>query len=161
MSSGSPVPGAITAAKCELAGEVLRASGKLRLQVNGWSMLPAILPGDTLLVERADAEAVSEGDIVLYGRQRRLFAHRVISAARDREDRGLVTRGDAMPQPDAPVSHRELLGRVAGVVRRGKMLAPRPNLRMVDRVVAALVRRSTIAARVVVRAHNFRHSFAN
>jgi len=36
------------ALKCELAGEVLRSSGRLRLKVSGSSMLPVIRPGDTL-----------------------------------------------------------------------------------------------------------------
>ncbi|HTS34794.1 MAG TPA: S24/S26 family peptidase [Candidatus Solibacter sp.] len=162
MNSASPAPDAATAAKHELAREVLRTSGKLRLQVNGWSMLPTILPGDTLLVERAEAAAVSEGDIVLYGRERRFFAHRVISAAASHEgDQEIVTRGDAMPRPDAPVSHRELLGKVAGLVRHGKTIAPRPNLRIMDRAVAALARRSPIAARALVRVHNLRQAFAS
>ena len=45
------------ALKCELAAESLRLSGRLRLRVTGWSMLPTICPGDTLIIERADARA--------------------------------------------------------------------------------------------------------
>ncbi len=67
------------AVKCELAGDVLRSSGTLRLQVSGWSMLPAIRPGDVLVIHRAGSEDVSKGDIVLFSRDRRLFAHRVVS----------------------------------------------------------------------------------
>ena len=67
------------AVKCELAGEVLRASGRVRLQVTGWSMLPSVWPGDTLVIESVASDAVSEGDIVLFSRERRLFAHRVVT----------------------------------------------------------------------------------
>jgi len=58
----------VHAIKCELASEVLLWSGKLRLRVTGWSMLPSVWPGDTLLVERIGAEEAREGDIVLFGR---------------------------------------------------------------------------------------------
>ena len=53
--------------KCELAREVLRSSGTLRLRVTGWSMLPTVMPGDTLIVDRAGG-GVSRGDIVLFAR---------------------------------------------------------------------------------------------
>lgn len=158
MTPGPSTTAAVSATKCELAGEVLRTSGKLRLQVNGWSMLPSVWPGDTLLVESIPSGRVAEGDIALYFRDRRLFAHRVVSAVPNQE---IITRGDAMLRPDPPVSHRELLGRVVALVRDGKVIEPRPSLRVLDRFVAALVRRSTIAARVLVRAHNFCQAFAS
>jgi signal peptidase I len=141
------------ALKCELAGEVLRSSGKLRLQVTGWSMLPAVRPGDTLLVERASSNAVSEGDIVLYGRDRRLFAHRVVTKSGQPGDRHVVTRGDAMPAPDTPVTEDELLGKVSFILRNGKCIEPGKSLRFSERAVAALVRNSEIAARVIVGVH--------
>ena len=59
--------------KCEMAAEVLRTSGLLRLKVTGWSMLPTVRPGDTLIVERAGRSALVQGDIVLVSRNRRLF----------------------------------------------------------------------------------------
>jgi len=37
---------------CELAAEVLRSSGRLRLRATGTSMLPAVWPGDVLSVCR-------------------------------------------------------------------------------------------------------------
>jgi signal peptidase I len=146
------------ALKCELAGEVLRSSGTLRLQVLGWSMLPSIWPGDTLVVERADSKAVSEGDIVLFGRNRRLFAHRVIAKPCQSEDSRVVTRGDAMPAPDSPVSADELLGRVSAILRNGKRIEPSRSLRLSERAVATLVRTSEIAARVVVGVHGMRQA---
>ena len=87
------------AVKCELAADVLRSSGTLRLQVSGWSMLPAIRSGDVLVIHRAASKDVSKGDIVLFSRDRRLFAHRVVSASLERS--GILTRGDAMPAPVA------------------------------------------------------------
>lgn len=142
--------------KCELAGEVLRSSGTLRLQVMGWSMLPSVWPGDTLLVERANSSAVSEGDIVLFGRDRRLFAHRVVAKRGQAGDSQVVTRGDAMLATDSPVSDDELLGRVSFILRDGKCIEPSRSLGFSERAVAALVRSSEIGARVVVGVHGIR-----
>jgi signal peptidase I len=134
------------ALKCELAAEALISSGSLRLQVTGWSMFPTIWPGDTLVIERIGTDAVREGDIVLFQRDRRFFVHRVITAC---SDRSVVTQGDSMPLPDPLVSEQELLGKVSAVWRRGKCLKPQNRLRFAGRMVAALMRRSEVAARVV------------
>lgn len=137
----------VHAAKCELATDVLRASGTLRLQVAGWSMLPVVWPGDTLIIEGATARQICTGDIVLFGRERRLFAHRVVKTC---GAPGLLTRGDAMASPDPLVSGEELLGRVCRIERNGKSFAPKRQIGIGDRIVAGLVRSSTFAARVVV-----------
>jgi len=38
------------ALKCDLAADVIRGFGTLRLRVNGFSMLPSIWPGDVVCV---------------------------------------------------------------------------------------------------------------
>jgi signal peptidase I len=149
------------ALKCELAGEVLRSSGKLRLRVTGCSMLPAVWPGDTLFVERTTRESVEEGDIVLYERDRRFFVHRVVRKTRADADSSILTRGDAMPQPDPPVSSRDLLGRVSFIVRDGRRIEPRKRLRLPQRALAALVRRSETAAGLLVRARSMLQTSLN
>jgi signal peptidase I len=139
------------ALQCELAGEILRTSGTLRLRVTGWSMLPTLWPGDTLTVEQTSSEAVAPGDIVLFARDRRFFVHRVIE--KKSGDQGIQTRGDAMPQMDPPVSNRELLGRVVSIVRNGKCIEPIRKCNMAGRSVAALVRHSPVAAQLAVAMH--------
>jgi signal peptidase I len=142
------------AVKCELAAEVLCSSGKLRLQVTGWSMLPSIWPGDTLLVECVDPSKMAEGEIVLFRRDRRLFAHRIVRS----EASDIVTRGDSVPAADAPVEKGEILGRVASIMRLGKSVQPRTSLRVRDRVIAAAVQRSEFAARLLVGARGLLQS---
>jgi signal peptidase len=151
-----PIEGSHTL-RCELASEVLRSSGTLRLQVNGWSMLPSVLPGDTLTVKSVTSEEICEGDIVLFGRDCRLFVHRV---AKKSGHGSIITRGDAMPHADPPVSEGELLGRVSFVVRNGKLIEPSRHPRLAGRAVAAMARRSKIAARVIVGLHGLRQTLA-
>ena len=160
MTSSATASDAAHGLKCELAADSLRSSGALRLQVTGWSMLPAVWPGDTLMAERANFNTVSEGEIVLFVRDRRLFAHRVVASSHRDGSLQLVTKGDAMPSVDAPISEAELLGKVSRIVRNGRSIDPSRSLRISERVVAALVRSSEVAARVIVGMRGMQQSFS-
>lgn len=138
------------ALKCELAGDVLRSAGRLRLRVTGWSMLPTILPGDTLMIEHASGEHVVKGDIVLFDQERRLFVHRVSGKSGIAGDLRFVTQGDGMARPDPPISESHVLGKVCFVVRNGRLMRPANSLGFSNRAAAALARRSSLAARAIV-----------
>lgn len=153
-----PVLGPAHVLKCELASEVLRSSGMLRVQVTGWSMLPAVWPGDMLVIESANSRDISEGDIVLFGRDGRLFVHRVVAKAGTIDHTQFVTQGDGMKHPDPPVTSSQLLGKVSLIMRDGKCLAPKSSLSFSERTVAALVRRSDSAARVLIGVHGMRQN---
>jgi len=145
------------AVKCELAADVLRSYGTLRLQVTGCSMFPAVRPGDVLVVHRIPSSSVAKGDIVLFARDRRLFAHRVVASNGPPGSR-LLTQGDAMPAPDAPVCENEVLGKVSSIVRGGEHMLPRKASRAVERLVGKLVHRSEVAARVILGIHGLRQA---
>ena len=53
------------AAKRDLAAEVIRQFGEVRLRVNGASMLPSVWSGDVLTVRRRSAAELLPGRIVL------------------------------------------------------------------------------------------------
>jgi hypothetical protein len=133
--------------KNELAAEVLQSYRELRLRVIGSSMLPAIWPGDILSIQPCGIADASLGDIVLFTRHGRLFAHRVVS----RSSEFIVTRGDGVPEPDPPVKPGELVGRVFEIVRRGKTLRPKLRLSLGGRIAAALAGRSASAGRILTR----------
>ena len=156
MSSSPSSATETHALKCELASDVLRSFGRLRLKVSGCSMLPAIWPGDTLELEHTTGTEISEGEIVLFGRDRRLFAHRVLKTS----ENTIVTRGDARPRVDPVVAEDQLLGRVAYIVRDGKCIQPSRRLSVSQRAVATVVRSSDFAARVVVGIHGLLHNKA-
>ncbi len=104
-----------TTLACSLAGEVVRTFGEVRLRVFGTSMVPSILPGDLISVQSAALAGIFSGEIVLYSREGRLFAHRVVGRAGSHDDPRLLTRGDRLSHNDPPVSSSELLGRVTSV----------------------------------------------
>jgi len=154
MSATAPEGSEAHALKCELASEVLKSSGRIHLQVTGWSMLPTVWPGDTLTIERSEMREVQEGDIVLFSRDRRFCVHRVVKKMRG--NLAILTRGDAMPRSDAPVSDRDLLGKVVQIRRNSKCLKPHKSFGRVKRMLGMLVGSSMIAARVVVGVHGMR-----
>lgn len=138
------------ALKCDLAAEILRSAGNLRLQVTGSSMLPTIWPGDVLTIRRAGSGDVSAGDIVLVGRKQRLAAHRVIEIIESCDGTEILTRGDSMAALDPPVSDADLLGKVASIVRDKRHFVPRSNLRFYEHMIGVFLRNVPLAARVII-----------
>jgi signal peptidase I len=152
MNRPAPFMGDAHSLKCELAAEVLRSSGGLRLRVTGHSMLPTVWPGDTLVIEPANSSDVAEGDIVLFSNSERLVAHRLV-ASRCGAENSIETQGDAVGRPDSPLARGQLLGKVSFILRNGKSIAPNRTLGPSQRAAAGLFRRSNLAARIVVGVH--------
>jgi len=146
------------ALKCELATEVLRSFGSLRFAATGWSMLPTVWPGDTLVVDRVGQDQVRIGDVVLVGREGSLRAHRIIGTDGDPDNPQWITKGDALPKPDRPVTGNELLGRVTYLIREGKLIPLPAELSGVESLVARVIRRSIPAARALVYMHRIRQT---
>ncbi len=149
----SPAPADAHALKCELAADVVRTFGSLRFAATGWSMLPSVWPGETLLVDRVAPDQVRIGDVVLVGREGRLCAHRVVGTAGDSQNPRWITQGDALPVPDPPVAANELLGRIAYSIRAGERVAVPAELSGLAKMIAKIVRRSFLAARALVYFH--------
>jgi len=99
------------AERCALAVDGLRASGRLRLQVHGESMLPILWPGDVVEIKSCSLDDVMPGEIVLALRARRFFLHRFV----ERSQNGFLLRGDSMPHPDPRFPSEALLGRLVGL----------------------------------------------
>ena len=65
----------------------------------------------------------------------------------------ILTRGDAMYSADPPLRESDLLGKVCIILRKSKRIEPRKSLRLLQRAVAALIQRSDLVARIVLRLH--------
>ena len=102
---------------CDLAEEIVRTFGEVRLRVFGISMVPSILPGDLVFILRADISEISSREIIMYSRAGRLFVHRVVACTNSADQPMLITRGDRLDHNDPPVSSTELLGRVTSIQR--------------------------------------------
>lgn len=153
---------------CELIAEALRAGRAVRVRVTGSSMLPALRPRDTIAVLPFDqtnagtgAGAMpSRGQMVVFMREGRLFAHRVVGLEADRERAGdsrlrVTTRGDALANSDPPLETAEILGSVSAIHRGGREIAVRdkgPSRK--ERAVSFAMRHSELARRAAVKFHS-------
>lgn len=133
---------------CELAAEVLRASGKLRLRVTGASMLPAIWPGDVISVRSFDSDFPRPGDVVLCYRHGRLIAHRLVRRFAYQGEFQWSLRGDSVSGNDAPVPSGGLLGKVIAIERGSRRLSPQRSFP--GRFASWIFSRSEFATRVML-----------
>jgi signal peptidase I len=109
---------------CGLARDVVRNFGEVRLRALGTSMVPSILPGDLISIQCASMSQISPGEVVLFEREGRLFAHRVMGSAGGPDTPHLITRGDRLCYNDPPVFAAELLGRVTSIERGSRQMQP-------------------------------------
>lgn len=139
------------ATACDLAAEVADQFGGVRLRVSGTSMAPAVRPGDLLSVEATEPYQVCPGEIVVFAREGRLIAHRMVARTEDVTGSYLVTRGDRVRRNDPPVSSAELVGRVTGIERGGTPVHPdtRPNI--TQQAISGLLRLSDRATYLYLR----------
>jgi hypothetical protein len=93
-----------------LIRKALQLSGRAAVRVAGTSMLPAIVPGSQVTIERWPFADVRAGEIVAFTLSGTVLIHRVT----ERDGVRLLTIGDNMPLFDPPVTADAYLGRVAG-----------------------------------------------
>ena len=141
--------------KLDLAAQVLRGGGSIRLQALGNSMLPSIWPGDVLCIEHKRGEEMVPGDVVLVARDGRFFIHRLI----EKRDSGWVTRGDSLAQNDSPVVESQVLGKVSLIQRKTGVLIP-SSLSRLSRALAWMLCRWDLFRNFALRMHLLRDRHA-
>ncbi|MGA8224854.1 MAG: S24/S26 family peptidase [Candidatus Acidiferrales bacterium] len=146
--------------RLELAAKVLRDFGELRFRASGGSMLPAIFPGDILLVRREPIASIRPGHIVLASRAGLFYAHRVVRIQNRGAALRLITRGDALRMDDPAVSEDEYLGRVTELTRGRTHRQTIHEPVLASRVIAWVLRRSDFLAASLLRWHSLRLRFA-
>ena len=146
--------GAAHAEKCVLVGEVVRSFGMVRLRVTGSSMLPAVWPGDTLIILCRNSNELRPGDMLLYCREGRLVVHRVVSRSACRGQLGIAVRGDSLSTQEDLVHPSEIFGTVSGIVRNGKYIEPISRLKYHQRLIGVFTSHSNSLARLVIFIHS-------
>jgi signal peptidase I len=135
----------LQSACCDLLADVVRRTGSGNLRAMGCSMLPAIQPGDVLDVHRRPFDELQVGEIVVFLREGKLTAHRIIRILGEH----LVTRGDSLPTADLPVRFSEVIGRVEGIARDGHPVSL--EFSVWRRLIAAILRRSEWSLQLYLR----------
>jgi signal peptidase I len=140
---------AIEEHKIELATQLLRSGGRIRIRALGTSMLPTIFPGDILHLESTPRNELAVGDVVLVKREKKIVIHRLVSNA----SRRWVTRGDAVPQDDSAVENEEFLGRVTRIDRGSRSIEPRGQVLPFQHALAWMLCRWPTCRNLLLRAH--------
>lgn len=143
-----------------LASEVLRLHGEFRFVAWGSSMVPSIFPGDTLIVRRVTPEGACNGDVVLFAREGRFYAHRLVSKTDEGAAMRLIARGDSLDANDPPFAGHEMLGRVDAVIRRGTRIELHRQRAVNHRLVRCIVHRSESGMKCLLRLHALRGRIA-
>lgn len=151
---------------CEEAGpgqipelsEMLQGNRTGKLRTWGTCMFPSIRPGDSLRIEPAAPDAIRSEDIVIFRHGLDLLAHRVIGVDRREDGTGILTRADNAPHKQPiRVRPQDILGRVTGIERNNRVLAPPPRkqrpplLRALVRAYIRLYGCATLAERTLLR----------
>jgi Peptidase S24-like len=142
-----------------LLAEMLRSFGEFRFVAWGSSMVPSIFPGDTLIVRRGTPEGARSGDVLLFFREGRFYAHRLVGKAEEGGLNRLVARGDAFSRNDPPYAENEMLGHVAAVIRGRKRIELDRHPRAGQRLLRSIVQRSASSVRWLLRWHSVRMRF--
>ena len=142
---------------CDLAAEVAANFGQVSLRVFGTSMVPAVLPGDVICIQRAAAKDVSPGEIIAFWREGRLCVHRAVAGNGGRTEDSLIARGDRSKHEDV-VSDSQLIGRVTQIVRQGKKVSAAQSFpqRMISRLLRLSDRVTYLYLRLLTPPTNFR-----
>ena len=147
---GPPMSGKLNVSKA-LAEEVVRSFGEVRLRVFGTSMVPSILPGDLISIQRANLNEISLGEIILFAQDGRLFVHRVVSRVRGLDTSCLITRGDRLGHDDPAVLPSHFLGRVTCIERGHQQFEPASLAKGWKRLILRVLRCSDLATYAYLR----------
>lgn len=94
------------------------AHGGLWVQSSGLSMLPVFYRGVEVHI-RPLHEPIEKGDVVVFHRDNKFVAHRVIGF--DKQNNHYHIKGDTLFFPDIPASKEEILGIVDFTRKKGKI----------------------------------------
>jgi signal peptidase I len=78
------------------------------LTVMSHSMYPALNRGDLILVKETTLEEIEVGTVVVFRHKDGLAVHRVVQI----QGQSIVTKGDANPEADNPITYDDIVGRV-------------------------------------------------
>ncbi|OGQ05646.1 MAG: hypothetical protein A2W61_00765 [Deltaproteobacteria bacterium RIFCSPLOWO2_01_44_7] len=100
--------------------ELLEKGKGIRLQVFGWSMVPAIRSGDFIWIERLTSVLPKVGEILYFqDAAGRLVIHRLVAIKSEGDSVTLIVRGDGYGDRVDGIAPSAVLGRVTHVERKG------------------------------------------
>ena len=100
--------------------EVLTVAPAVTIKAGGLSMAPVIRDNDAVILEKTDTGSIRRGDIILFGKDSRLIAHRVIRRSDCSGKTEFLTKGDAAFDFDGTIAADRVLGKIISVARNNR-----------------------------------------
>lgn len=110
----------------ELFIDLLKEGRVIRSPAAGESMSPCIRAGDLLMVRPVALEEVRIGEIVAFRKEEShkvLTTHRVVDKGIQGAQPYLMTKGDRNLYRDVPLFAQDVLGKVVGIERTGRLIS--------------------------------------
>ena len=108
----------------DLADELLNKGTSIRIDASGYSMYPAINPGNTIIIKPVAEEDLKCGCIIAWKREKDLVVHRLVLVYEADGKKYYITRGDNCRSSDNPVSHDMIAGRVEAIYKGHRLVRP-------------------------------------
>ena len=108
----------------DLADELLDKGTSIRITAAGYSMYPAIKPGNTIIIKPVPHDELKCGMIIAWKREKDLVVHRLVLAYKSDEKKYYITRGDSCRSSDKPVTPDMIAGRVEAIYKGHRLLRP-------------------------------------
>lgn len=104
--------------------DILLQNKKVDFSAKGFCMYPVIRPTDKLHIELKTAEQIKVGEVAVYRRNNRLFAHRTIDKGNSNGAPYIITRPDnAKSGNDGPSFDENIVGVVSAIERKRKIFS--------------------------------------
>ena len=143
--------GSVMSETARIAAGLLEDKRQVSISAGGYSMWPALRPGDRLIISPVKINAgpviggLAIGDVVAISRDGGFVAHRIMEIKASDSGWQVRTRGDSVGKPDPWVSEKDIAGLVKSLSRGERELAV-ARRRLPYFVSAMLVRLARITA---------------
>ncbi len=107
-----------------IADELLSKGTSIRIEASGYSMYPAIRPGNTIIIKPVPEDELKCGAIIAWKREKDMVVHRLVLAYESDDKKYYITRGDSCRSSDKPVTHDMIAGRVEVIYKGHRLLQP-------------------------------------
>ena len=92
------------------------------IDASGFSMWPFLKSGEKLIIKKVSVKDLKIGDIILYRTREQLVCHRFVKKLNSEDGYLLYTRADASPNLDEAITEKMLIGKVTGILRKGRVI---------------------------------------
>ena len=136
----------------EVSLSLLSEGKSLRIKADGYSMFPAIHPGDIVIIAPVHNQSnLIPGDIIVFRRDSGFVLHRLTDIRHDNDNTLFITRGDSSMNEDKPTTADKISGVVTAIeTRQGRIRLRRYKIHYCrNRLMVKLIHLSNKLFRVI------------